>query len=148
MSDESIYEIESLYIYYHKLKTCHYMDYKHYIKWNTIISTSAIISTTAGVVAGGITLNPVVLGVISGTGLLLSGIKELLKYNKKSEKAYFAYCEFKKVLCTLRSGRRTGVFNKNIFLETEKRLEDFIIDFAVPIRNSLKKNTIRLTMSK
>ena len=78
MSDESIYEIESLYIYYHKRKTCYYMGYKHYIKWNRIISISAIISTTAGVVAGGITLNHVILGVISGTGLLLSGIKELL----------------------------------------------------------------------
>lgn len=99
MSDESTYEIKSLYIYYHKLKTCYYIDYKHYIKWNRIISTSAIISTTVGVVAAGITLNPVILGVISGTGLLLSGIKELLKYEKKSEKAYFAYCEFNKVLC-------------------------------------------------
>ena len=87
MSDESIYEIESLYIYYHKLETCCYMDYKHYIKWNRIISTSAIISTTPGVVAGGITLNPVILGVISGTGLLLSGVKELLKYEKKNRKS-------------------------------------------------------------
>ena len=143
MSDESIYEIESLYIYYHKLKTCYYMDYKHYIKWNRIISTFTIISTTPGVVAGGITLNPVILGVISGTGLLLSGIKELLKYEKKSEKAYFAYCEFNKVLCALRNARRTGVFNKNIFLETEKRLEDFIIDFAIPIRNSSEKECIK-----
>ena len=41
MSDESIYEIELLYIYYHKLKTCYYMDYKHYIKWKRYISTSA-----------------------------------------------------------------------------------------------------------
>ena len=102
MSDESTYEIKSLYIYYHKLKTCYYKDYKHYIKWNRIISTSAIISTTAGVVAAGITLNAVILGIISGTGLLLSGIKKLLKYEKKSEKVYFAYCEFNKVLCTLR----------------------------------------------
>ena len=87
------------------------MDYKHYIKWNRIISTSAIISTTAGVVAGGITLNPLILGVISGIGLLLSGVKELLKYEKKSEKAYFAYCEFNKVLCALRNAKRTSVFD-------------------------------------
>ena len=65
ISDESIYEVESLYIYYQKLKTCYYMDYEHYIKWNRYISTSTIISTTAGVVAGGITLNPLILGVIS-----------------------------------------------------------------------------------
>ena len=63
------------------------MGYKHYIKSNRIISTSAIISTTPGVVAGGITLNPVILGVISGTGLLLSGVKELLKYEKKNRKS-------------------------------------------------------------
>ena len=62
------------------------MDYKHYIKWNRIISTSAIISKTPGVVAGGITLNPLTLGVISGTGLLLSGIKEFLKHEKKKQK--------------------------------------------------------------
>ena len=43
------------------------------------------------------------------------------------------------MLCTLRNARKTGVFNKNIFLETEKRLEDFIIDFAIPIRNSAEK---------
>ena len=67
-------------------------------------------------------MNLVILGVISGTSLLLSGIKELLKYEKKSEKAYFAYCEFNKVLCTLRNARRTGVFNKNIFLETQQEL--------------------------
>ena len=127
MSDESTYEIESVYIYYHKLKTCCYVDYKHYIKWNRYISISAIICTTAGVVAGGITLNPLILGVISGIGLLLSGIKELLKYEKK---AYFAYCEFNKVLCTLRNARRTGVLDKNIFFRNRKKTGRFCHRFC------------------
>ena len=47
------------------------------------------------------------------------------------------------MLCALRNARRTGVFNKNIFLETEKRPEDFIIDFAIPIRNSSEKECIK-----
>ena len=49
---------------------------------------------------------------------------------KKTEKAYFAFCEFNKVLCALRNARRTGVLNKNIFLETEKKTGRFCHRFC------------------
>ena len=42
-----------------------------------------MVMTTVGVIVGGRTMNPIVLGVISGIGVVIKGLLKLKKYEKK-----------------------------------------------------------------
>ena len=98
--------------------------------------TSTLIA--CGTVAGGVTLNPVVLGVISGAGLLLKTFTEIKNYKKKIEMAKFAYTTYEKVLVHLRSCLRGNDFNHTQFIYEMKLLDETIIDVC-PLANKFKK---------
>ena len=70
------------------------------------ISSSVLVA--AGVLAGGATLNPVVLGVISGLGLVMKTIQEAKNRGKKIEKAKFAFTNYEKALSNLKFALRGG----------------------------------------
>ena len=57
--------------------------------------TSACLDVS-GTIAGGVTLNPVVLGTISGSGVLLKTRSEIKNYRKKIELCRFAYTSYVK----------------------------------------------------
>ena len=77
--------------------------------------TSACLDVS-GTIAGGVTLNPVVLGTISGSRVLLKTRSEIKNYRKKIELCRFAYTSYEKILIDLRSFmgqimRRSNLFN-------------------------------------
>ena len=84
-----------------------------------------------GTIAGAITLNPIVLGVISGSGLILSTFTEAKNYKRKIEICKFAYTTYEKILIDLRSYLRGVKFNKVQFF-TEIRLIDQMITDLCP----------------
>ena len=49
-----------------------------------------------GTIVGAITLNPIVLGVISGSGLILNTFAEAKNYKRKVEMCKFAYTTYEK----------------------------------------------------
>ena len=64
--------------------------------------TSACLDVS-GTIAGGVTLNPVVLGTISGSHVLLKTRSEIKNYRKKIELCRFAYTSYEQILVDLRS---------------------------------------------
>lgn len=68
-----------------------------------------------GTLVGGIILNPVSLGTISGTGLLLKTFSETRIYKKKIEMIKFGYTTYHKALVDLRSCLRGNDFNEKKF---------------------------------
>ena len=56
-----------------------------------------------GTIPGAITLNPIVLGVISFSGLILNTFSEAKNYKRKIEMCKFAYTTYEKILVDLRS---------------------------------------------
>ena len=83
-----------------------------------------------GAVAGGLTLNPAILGSISGAGLTLKTFSETKDYKRQIEMSKFAYTTYQKVLLHLRTALRGGSFNKNDFLKELNTLDDAITDFS------------------
>ena len=63
-----------------------------------------------GAVAGGLTLQPAILGSISGAGLALKTFSETKDYKCKSEMSRFAYTTYQKVLLDLKTALRGGSF--------------------------------------
>ena len=73
LSNEEITKLKNWYTYYHKLYTRYKWRYKKLKKVKLMLNMSSIGLTVIGGVAGTVTLNPIVLGCISGSGVLIQG---------------------------------------------------------------------------
>ena len=98
-------------------------------------STSLVV---IGTIVGGITLNPIALGTISGSGLLLKTFSEIKNYKKKIEMSKFAFTTYQKILVELRSYLRGNDFNHAKFINEMKMLDEMIIDLC-PIADKFEK---------
>ena len=81
-----------------------------------------------GTVTGGITLNPIVLGVIKGAGVVVGTIGKTKNYKKKIEMSQIAFTIYEKVLVELRSALRDDEFNEQEFIDRMKLIDEMIID--------------------
>ena len=91
-----------------------------------------------GTIVGGVTLNPIPLGVISGTGLLLKTYSEIKNYKRKIEMSKFAYTSYSKVLTDLRSFMRGLKYDEKEFLDYVKVIDEIIIDMC-PLTDKFEK---------
>ena len=93
------------------------------------IASSVLVAS--GVVAGGAILNPIILGVISGMGLILKAIQEARNRGKKIEKAKFAFTNYEKALSTLKFALRGGNFDQRKFLVEMETIDSMVIDLGL-----------------
>ena len=78
-----------------------------------------------GTIAGGITLNRVVLGVVNGAGVV-AGIGKKKNYKRKIEMSRIAFTTY--LLTIYRAALRGDDFNKQEFIERMKLIDEMIID--------------------
>ena len=81
-----------------------------------------------GTISGGITLNPVVLGVVNGAGVVVAGIVKKNNYKRKIEMSRIAFTTYEKVLVELRAALQGDEFNKQEFGDRMKLVDEMIID--------------------
>ena len=81
-----------------------------------------------GTISGGITLNPVVLGVVNGAGVIVAGIGKKNNYKRKIEMSRIAFTTYEKVLVELRAALRGDEWDKQEFVDRMKLIDDMIID--------------------
>ena len=131
ISPAVVEEIQKLYATYKKLWWCFKKVYQKQKLLDLVekISSSALVA--GGVLAGGATLNPIVLGVISGLGLILKTIQEAKNRGKKIEKAKFAFTSYEKALTSLKFALRGGKFDQRKFLVEMETLDGIVIDFGL-----------------
>ena len=98
-----------------------------------------------GTITGGITLNPVILGVINGAGIIFAGVGKKNNYKRKIEMTRIAFTTYEKVLVELRSALRGDEWNKQDFVDKMKLIDDMIIDqtpepdrFEIKYQNKFK----------
>ena len=88
---ETVEMLKKFYAFYHKKHWCYSKLYHEFQRKNlacNVVAGKAIISSA---VAGGITLNPAVFAALTGFGLVVKGVASFKKYDKKAEKANFAW---------------------------------------------------------
>ena len=129
-SKEEIAKIKELYKYYHYRYWCYKKGYKYFKKLNHLMNMSSTGLIIIGAIAGGLTLNPAVLGSISGAGLVLKTFSETKDYKRKIEMSKFAHLTYEKVLLDLRTSLRGGTFNKDDILKELNVLDNTIVDFS------------------
>ena len=66
LSEEEIKNIKEFYEYYHKKFGCFKKTFKHFKILDETISISGILLLIIGTISGGLTMNPIIRGVING----------------------------------------------------------------------------------
>ena len=128
LSKSDVKTIKDFYSYYHKKYWCFKRSYKSYKFLDNFFTITGIFLVTVGTISGGITLNPVVLGVINGAGVIVAGVGKKNNYKRKIEMTRIAYTTYEKVLIELRAALRGDEWNKQKFVDRMKLIDDMIID--------------------
>ena len=128
LSEGEITTLKEFYKYYHKKFWCFKETFKHFKIIDESITISGILLVIIGTISGFLTLNPIVLGVINGVGILLTNFGKTKNYKKKIEMTKIVFITYKKVLVELRSALRGDEFDKDQFIDKMKVLDEMIID--------------------
>ena len=128
LSESDVKTLEDFYSHYHKKYWCFKRSYKSYKFLDDVFTISGICLVSIGTIAGGITLNPIVLRVVNGAGVVVAGIGKKKNYKRKIEMSRIAFTTYEKVLVELRSALRGDEFNKQEFIERMKLIDEMIID--------------------
>ena len=113
-------------------------SYKRYKLLDETVLLSGISLVAMGTIAGGITLNPVILGAVNGAGVVVAGIGKKKNYKRKIELSRIAFTTYDKVLVELGAALRGYSFNKQDFIERMKLIDEMIID-QTPLADRFSK---------
>ena len=128
LSESEVNTLKDFYKHYHKKYWCFKKSYKSYKFLDDVFTISGIRLVAIGTISGGITLNPVVLGVVNGAGLIVAEIGKKNNYKRKIEMTRIAFTTYEKVLVELRSALRGDEWNKQDFVDRMKLIDEMIID--------------------
>ena len=128
LSELDVKTLKDFYSHYHKKYWCFKRSYKSYKFLDDVFSISGICLVSVGTIGGGITLNPVVLGVVNGAGVIVTGIGKKKNYKRKIEMSKIAFTTCEKVLVELRSALRSNKWDKEEFVNRMKLVDEMIID--------------------
>ena len=128
LSESNVKTLKDFYSRYHKKYWCFKRSYRSYKFLDDIFTISGICLVTIGTIAGGITLNPVVLGVVNGAGVIVTGIGKKKNYKRKIEMSRIAFTTYEKILVELRAGLRGDEWDKEEFVNRMKLIDEMIIE--------------------
>ena len=124
-------ELEKLYAFYHKLWFCYKNVFSREKEINLTLNLISATLVTTGTIVGGVTMYPVILGVISGAGVILKTAMEMKNLQKKIENAKIAFTSYAKVLSDLRNFLRGEEWHKEEYLQKLKTLDDMVIEMGL-----------------
>ena len=130
LSKSDVKTLKDFYSYYHKKYWCFKQSYKSYKFLDNFFTISGICLVAIGTISGGITLNPIILGVINGFGVIIAGVGKKNNYKRKIEMSRLAFTTYEKVLVELRAALRGDEWNKQEFVDRMKLIDELIIDLT------------------
>ena len=108
-------------------------------KINLSLNLISAILVVTGSIVGGATMNPIILGTISGAGVILKTAMELKNLQKKIENVNVAFTSYAKILVDLRNFLRGEEWEKEIYLQKLKTLDDMVIEMGLNREKYLEK---------
>ena len=139
LSYDEVNKLKTLYKSYHKLQMCYKWKYKKLRRLKLSLELSSIGLTTVGAIVGGITLNPIILGSLTGSGIMIQAYLTKSDLNKRVDRCKFAFTSYEKVLVQLKSFLRGLPYDECNFLTDLKVLDDIIIDQCPSIEKYFDK---------
>ena len=108
-------------------------------KINLAVNLVSVSLVAAGTIAGAVTLNPVILGVITGAGLLLKTTSEIKKYSNKIAMFEIGLSTYEKTLIDLRSFLRGKDYSHEDFIFKMHLVDGDLADLYSISEKFLKK---------
>ena len=145
LSESEVTTLKDFYKHYHKKYWCFKKSFKRFKILDETLSLTGGGLVVVGTIAGEITLNPIILGVINGAGVIVSSVSKMKNYKKKIEMSQIAFTTYEKVLVELRSALRGDEFNKQEFIDKMKLIDEMIIDQSPTADKFSKKYNKKFT---
>lgn len=83
LAESDIETLKDFYRHYHKKYWCFKKAYKRYKRRAEMLTIFGAGLIAIGTITGGVTLNPIILGIINGAGVLVASIGKVKNYKKK-----------------------------------------------------------------
>ena len=131
IQEEELEEIKNLFRFYHKRFWCLKRAHSRFKKMNLLMNCTSSGLIAIGTIAGAATMNPIVLGVISGVGLIMKTAMEMKNLKSKIEMSKFAFTTYEKTLSDLRFALRGGNFDQTQFLSSMEAIDGIVIDLGL-----------------
>ena len=132
-------ELKKLYKYYHKLWWCHKKTVERLKKINLGINLISVGLITIGTIAGSVTANPIIIGVINGAGLLIKTTSEIKQVTNKIAMFKIGLATYEKTLLDLRSFLRGTKYSHEKFISKMNLVEGDIADLYTINRKNTEK---------
>ena len=116
LTESDVKTLKDFYSHYHKKYWCFKRSYKSYKFLDNFFTISGLCLVAKGTISDGITLNPVVLGVVNGAGVIVAGVGKKNNYKRKIEMTRIAFTTYEKVLVELRAALRGDEWKKKSLL--------------------------------
>ena len=139
LSYDEVNKLQALYRSYHRLQMCYKWKYKKLRRLKLFLELSSIGLTTTGAIIGGVTLNPIILGSLTGSGIMIQTYLTKSDLNKRVDRCKFAFTSYEKVLVQLKSFLRGLLYDESNFLSDLKVIDDIIIDQCPSIEKYFDK---------
>ena len=145
LSEDEINKLKTLYKSYHRLQMCYKWKYKRLRRSKLSLELSSLGLTSIGAIIGAITLNPIILGCLSGSGIMIQAYLTKSDLDKRVDRCKFAYTSYERILVQLKSFLRGLPYDENNFLSDLKVLDDIIIDQCPSIDKYFEKYNKKFT---
>ena len=139
LSYDEVNKLQALYRSYHRLQMCYKWKYKKLRRLKLFLELSSIGLTTVGAIVGGITLNPIILGSLTGSGIMIQAYLTKSDLKNRVDRCKFAFTSYERVLVQLKSFLRGLLYDESNFLSDLKVIDDIIIDQCPSIEKYFDK---------
>ena len=134
IQEEELKEIKNLFRFYHKRFWCLKQAHSRFKKMNLLMNLHLFrFGCNRGNCWSRVTMNPIVLGVISGVGLIVKTASEMKNLKSKIEMSKFAFTTYEKTLSDLRFALRGGNFDRTEFLSSMEAIDGIVIDLGLDL---------------
>ena len=130
LSYDEVNKLKTLYRSYHRLQMIYKWKYKRLRRLKLSLELSSIGLTTVGAILGGVTLNPIILGSLTGCGIMIQAYLTKSDLNRRVDRCKFAFASYERVLVQLKSFLRGLPYDESNFLTDLKVLDEIIIDLC------------------
>ena len=137
--EETLSMLKEFFRFYHRRWWCYRKTYRKCKRTSLLCKLGSSSLIAAGTIAGGITMNPIILGVIAGAGLVLKTFTDYAKHEKKIEMCKYAYTTYEKVLSDLRSCLRGKPFDHESFVSELRLIDQSITDLCSSLDSHIDK---------
>ena len=112
--------------YYHRLTKLYEWSYRSVKRKRIILDFGSLSVTAIGIVAGAVTMNVIILAVISGTGLIVNGSAKLLDLKEKESTYRNAYKIYSELLIRIRSYLRGISYTPEVLISDIALLDEMV----------------------